>query len=131
MVIRVVSLRSLLLVEATTNECVAEHLPFYPWVTLDLIHGDPLNWVVVEHALNQVLVDLAGALAELLPELVGFLPQHLVELDCWEGVLTHDHHEEDDAQRPDVSRRAEVLLASLNLWGHVQDCTTLLGEPVV
>lgn len=92
------------MIEATANKLVTEHLPLHPLVTLDLVHGDPLNWVVVEHALNQVLEDLAGALAELTPEEVGFLPQLLVELDCWEGVLTHDHHEEDDAQRPDVGR---------------------------
>lgn len=84
------------LVETTPNEVVAEKFALEPPMALDGLHGDPTLRVVVQHSRYQILERKAGFLAELTPKLVGFLPKHPVEINCWEGIFAHDHHEEYD-----------------------------------
>lgn len=124
---------SLVGVEAGLDEVLAQDLPLAPLVLSDLLDRDPGRRVVVEHLLDEVLELLADlsllALGELSPEEVSglTLPECLVEVERRERILPHDHHEEGDPQREDVSGLAVVGNAALDLGSNVVLGTDLLA----
>jgi len=116
---------SLVDVEAGLDEAVVQDESLAPLVLSDLLDRDPGRRVVVEHLLDEVLELLADlsllALGELRPEEVSglALPERLVEVERRERILPHDHHEERDTQREDVSGLAVVGNAALDLRSNV------------
>lgn len=87
-------------VETGFDEVLVQDLHLAPFVLQNLLDGDPGRWVIVQHLFDEVpeLFSHLPALAlrELRPEELGALalPKGLVELDCLERILSHDHHEE-------------------------------------
>lgn len=63
-------------------------------MSLYLVHSEPGFWIVIQHPLNEVLVEVTWLLVELRPELVGLFPKHFVEVKSGERILPHDQHEE-------------------------------------
>lgn len=81
------------MIKARFDEGIAENGHLAPSVLPDFFDGDPGFGVIVKHSLDQILELFAGFLLELTPKLVVLLPEHLVEVNRWERVLTHDRHE--------------------------------------